>query len=424
MIDAPHGYPPFDVPRLVAPELWVVDAEPMRIMGAAVPVRMTVVRLGDGGLWLHSPTRFDPALLAALEALGPVRHLVAPNVAHWTFLKGWQRACPDAVTWAAPNLRRRLQVRLSRVRLDRGLGDAPPAEWAAEIDQAVIPGGMGFREVAFGHLASRTLALTDLVLNLEDERVPAPTRAYARATGTRAPHGSTPRYLRAAIRLRRLDAARAMERILAWDPERVVFAHGRPFEEDGAERLRRAMGWLLFPLPTSPGRLFPGGGACDEVGEAGEAPPRDDGPWRCVVPPGEVAPEAGDADQTGGEVAPLIRSGEPRCGVVEDLDLRVGEHGRRGASGPPRRSIVSQWMRQATTQHSAMRLARRSAVVRRASSIRHPDLRVLKVSMLQRRAYRPSLWTASSWVVTSGLVISFHRGGGRSGGGSISSGRG
>ena len=109
----------------------------------------------------------------------------------------------------------------------------------------MIPGGLGFREVAFGHRASRTALLTDLVLNLEDERVPAPTRAYARATGTRAPHGSTPRYLRAAIRLRRRDAAAAVRRVLAWAPERVIFAHGRPFEEDGAERLRRAMAWLI-----------------------------------------------------------------------------------------------------------------------------------------------------------------------------------
>lgn len=88
---------------------------------------------------------------------------MAPNVAHWTYLKGWQRARPDATTWAAPNLRRRLQVRLSRVRLDRDLGDEPPDAWAAEIDQAVIPGGLGFCEVAFLHRASRTALLTDTV---------------------------------------------------------------------------------------------------------------------------------------------------------------------------------------------------------------------------------------------------------------------
>ena len=242
---APHGYPPFDVAKPLAEGIWVIDAEPMRIMGAALPIRMTAVRLAGGDLWLHSPTRCTPAALAALEALGPVRHLVAPNPAHWTFLEAWQRRCPEAVTWAAPNLRRRRQVRRSGVRLDHDLGEEPPEAWAGEIDQVVIPGGMGFREVAFGHRASRTVVLTDLVLNLELDRLPAPTRAYARATGTAAPHGSTPRYIRPVIRLRRRDAAAAVNRVLAWEPERVVFAHGRPFEEDGAARLREGLAWLL-----------------------------------------------------------------------------------------------------------------------------------------------------------------------------------
>ena len=243
--DAPYGYPPFDVAKPVAEDVWVVDAEPMRIMGAAVPVRMTVLRLGDGGLWLHSPTRCTPEALAAIEALGPVRHLVAPNVAHWTFLEGWQRRCPEAITWAAPGLGRRRQVRRSGVRIDHDLRSDPPEAWADEMDQAVIPGGAGFREVAFGHRASRTLVLTDLVLNLEMDRVPAPTRTYACVTGTAAPHGSTPRYIRPVIRLRRRDAVAAVERILSWAPERVVFAHGRWFEADGAERLRLSLAWLL-----------------------------------------------------------------------------------------------------------------------------------------------------------------------------------
>ena len=47
------------------------------------------------------------------------------------------------------------------------------------------------------------------------------------------------------IALRRREAAAAVRRVLAWAPERVLFAHGRPFEEDGAERLRRSLAWLL-----------------------------------------------------------------------------------------------------------------------------------------------------------------------------------
>ena len=85
-------YPPVDVPKPVAAGVWVVDSGPQRVLGLPIPLRMVVLRLEDGGLWLHSPTRFSPALAAALTALGPVRHLVSPGTAHWMHLQAWQAA--------------------------------------------------------------------------------------------------------------------------------------------------------------------------------------------------------------------------------------------------------------------------------------------------------------------------------------------
>jgi hypothetical protein len=32
--------------------------------------------------------------------------------------------------------------------------------------------------------------------------------------------------------------------MVAWAPERVIFAHGRCYERDGAAELRRAFRWL------------------------------------------------------------------------------------------------------------------------------------------------------------------------------------
>ena len=86
-----------------------------------LPIRMTVLRLASGDMLMHSPTRFDARLKAEIEAHGPIRHLVAPNIAHWSFLAEWQRHVPDAVTWAVPGLRGRANVKASGVRLDRDL---------------------------------------------------------------------------------------------------------------------------------------------------------------------------------------------------------------------------------------------------------------------------------------------------------------
>ena len=50
-------YPPLDVMKPVADGVWIVDSGPLRVLGMPLPVRMTVVRLASGDLWLHSPTR-------------------------------------------------------------------------------------------------------------------------------------------------------------------------------------------------------------------------------------------------------------------------------------------------------------------------------------------------------------------------------
>ncbi|WP_211259336.1 DUF4336 domain-containing protein [Belnapia moabensis] len=243
--EAPPGYPPLDVPKPVAEGVYIVDSLMDGPLGMQLPVRMTVLRLPDGSLLLHSPTRFSPALGEAIAALGPVRHLVAPNIAHWTFLEAWQGACPQAVTWAAPGLRERGQVRRSRVRLDYDLRPSPPAAWGGAITLVTVPGGMGFQEVALFHEPSRTLVLTDLVLNLEAPRLPALLRPVARLFGSLAPDGMPPPYLRAVIRWRRQAASRAAERLLALEPDRVIFAHGRWFEQYGTTALRRSLRWLL-----------------------------------------------------------------------------------------------------------------------------------------------------------------------------------
>ena len=238
-------YPPVDTLKPVAENIWIVDSGPINAMGLSLPVRMTVVRLASGAMWLHSPTRFEEGLRREIEALGPIRHLVAPNIAHWTFLKEWQAHCPEAETSASPNLRERAQVKAAGVRLDRDLGEAPPADWAGEFEQAIVPGGLGFREVAFLHRPSRSLILTDIIQNLEADKLPLGTRLFATLTGVRAPNGTAPAYLRLALRMRRQEAEAAIRRIIAWSPERVIFTHGRWFERDGARELKRAMAWLV-----------------------------------------------------------------------------------------------------------------------------------------------------------------------------------
>jgi hypothetical protein len=234
---AQMAYQPVDVPKPVVDGIWLVDS----VLGPGVPVRMTVIRLASGDLLLHSPTRYSQTLQTALEALGPIRHLVAPNTVHWVFVKPWRNAIPHAEVWAAPGLRDRGQVRRSGLIIDHDLSDTAPAAWAGEIDQIVVHGGLGFSEVVMLHRPTRTALFTDLVQNFETQKLPWFLRPIGRLLGNVAPTGRAPSHLRAVVGHRSRDAAR---RIVAWTPDRVLVTHGHPFEADASDKLRQSLAWL------------------------------------------------------------------------------------------------------------------------------------------------------------------------------------
>lgn len=62
-------------------------------------------RTGQTGcLWVHSPVELMPALKANLDALGPVRHIVAPNFWHTRYARQWKDAYPEATLYGCPGL--------------------------------------------------------------------------------------------------------------------------------------------------------------------------------------------------------------------------------------------------------------------------------------------------------------------------------
>jgi len=239
------AYPPLDTLKPVADGIYIVDSLLPGVVGKIFAARMTVIRLGDGTLLLHSPTRFQDILNQELNGIGQIRHLVAPDPAHWMFLPQWQDRYPTATTWAAPGLRSRSKPRKRGVRLDYDLGSAAPAEWGEDIELVMIPGGFGFHEAAVFHHPSRTLVLTDLVQNLEPGKLARPLRPLPRLLGIAPPMGGTPLHLRWVINLRRNEASAATHRLLDLEPERVLFAHGLWFRDNGTTALRSALRWLL-----------------------------------------------------------------------------------------------------------------------------------------------------------------------------------
>lgn len=237
------GYPPLDTPKAVSENIWIVDSGPLRPAGLVVPIRMTLVRLAGGELLLHSPTQLTDSLAAELEQLGPVRHLVAPTIGHWTFLAEWQSAFPEAEVWAVPGLGQRPQVRSSGLRIDHELGGEAPEAWTEEIEQGLVKGGGGFNEAYFFHQPTRSLVLADLVQNLDPGKLPPATALAAKLA--RSTSGRTPAHVRMAILLGGARAKDEIRQLVQLQPDKVIFAHGNWFTTRAAERLSQAFEWLL-----------------------------------------------------------------------------------------------------------------------------------------------------------------------------------
>ncbi len=215
-----------------APDLWTETA-PHTMIGVQFGARMTVVRLPDGRVWIHSPLALTDARKAEVAAIGPIGAIVAPNLFHHLYAGHWAAAFPDAQLHLAPGLEKK------RPDLQgTSLGGADP--WRGTLDAALVD-GFRMMETTFFHAPSRTLICCDLVANL------APsdhtwTRFYSWMTGLEdAP--SVNRIIRGAVN-DKAAARRSIDALIARDPVRVILAHGRVIEGEGAAGLRQAWSWL------------------------------------------------------------------------------------------------------------------------------------------------------------------------------------
>lgn len=245
-VDAFVPYAPLNVLKPLADGIWIVDGPEIRfryaLVGVPFPTRMTVVRLPDGGVWIHSPVAPDEALMRQVSGLGEVRFLIAPNTLHYWWVPDWKARFPHAEVHAVPGL---AQTAKRPLPIDRTLDGAPPAAWADVIDQVTVRGGI-LTEADFFHRPSRTLILTDLIENFELSRVRSFwLRLLLRLGGVADPDGKAPFDMQLSFRHQRDAVRAAVHRMMAWQPERIVVAHGRCYLHEAQSELRRAFRWVL-----------------------------------------------------------------------------------------------------------------------------------------------------------------------------------
>ena len=146
------------------------------------PVRMTIIRLESGGLFVYAPiapTQECITLLRELEAEhGEVKYIVHPTssgLEHKVFVGPFARRCPTATVYVAPS-QWSFPVKLPLswlgfpARRTQVFRESDPPPFANEFDYSIlnpIDLNLGyFQEIAMVHKPTQTLLVTDCLVSI------------------------------------------------------------------------------------------------------------------------------------------------------------------------------------------------------------------------------------------------------------------
>ena len=234
--------------HLIAPDLWVVESF-MQIQGVPsvlippvpawieqTPVRMTVIELPDKKLFLYSPVPLTDQLKQELKPLGEVAFVVAPSLLHHVNILPYAESFSKALCLIPKNLKKKRKdlEDFSYLENHRSIG-------SPHVEQILLAGHRS-EETAFYHPSTRTLIVADLCYNpgMEQGFLGRTFFKMVRAYGK----PSLPFYHRLAV-TNAQALKQSLEKILAWDFDRIILSHGTIIPNGGKEIFRKIWGWAL-----------------------------------------------------------------------------------------------------------------------------------------------------------------------------------
>ena len=171
--------------EVVKDTVWTFD-QLQGIFYVVVPIRMTVVKLDEGGLLVYAPVAPTPECIRLVKELvaehGDVKYIILPTISgleHKVFVGPFARCFPLAQVFVAPSQWSfPLNLPLSWLGLPSKRTQVLPQDssttpFANQFDYAILgPIYLGpgkFAEVAFFHKRSRTLLVTDSVVSIPED---------------------------------------------------------------------------------------------------------------------------------------------------------------------------------------------------------------------------------------------------------------
>jgi len=217
-------------------KIWIKEY-PIHYAGTRFNSRMTLVRLSNGSLLIHSPCEIDQQTKTTIETLGKVEFIVAPGSYHHLYVGSAQRAFPEAETFICPGI----ETKNPQLEFDWLLGDKPDKRWADDFEQVLVRGNKYIWEVAFFYKPTRTLILVDLIESFSDatEDVNWLLKLWFKLVYRMwANPKSAPEYQMGWKD--KQAAAKSLNKILSWDFETIIVSHGDLIEANAKDVARQA----------------------------------------------------------------------------------------------------------------------------------------------------------------------------------------
>ena len=194
-------YSPINELKQIGEDIWIIDGNEIhmsfKLFKVPFTTRMTVVKLDNNKLWIHSPIAFNKELDDKIDE------------------------------------------RENFVSLD----NISKTSWSEEILFTPFKGSIAMEEMVFFHKKSSTLILTDLIESIEVNKLPLLYKLVFKFGDNKYPKFRTSRDLRSSFILKK-QAKDSYSKIEGWVPDKIVFSHGKIILENGTEKLKEAFYWL------------------------------------------------------------------------------------------------------------------------------------------------------------------------------------
>jgi hypothetical protein len=217
--------------RSVADGVWLLTY-PLTLMGVEVGRNVTILRLDDSRLVIHSTGPVGPKDEAAIRQLGQPAWLVEAMLRHDTFAREGLATFPG-IPYLAPE---GFSEVISYPTLPL---IPPPDEWSGQIQVLELRGVPSMRETVVLHVKSGTLIVADLAMNFPGDQTLWKELLLKVAVGKHHAPGIS-RAFKTMVK-DEVALKESIAQMMRWKFDRLIVGHGMPLLSGAKARLHEAL---------------------------------------------------------------------------------------------------------------------------------------------------------------------------------------